>query len=175
MAMTPLSAVVCELPVKAFDLLKGKSFHKIHKNILEDSYKEVDLVHPFEATFYDNKIAETYQQYKATYTVISFLAFLAISISTLGLLGMAAFATESRMKEISIRNVLGARVRNLMLLLSRDFLVMIVLAGLVAIPVTLYIVENMVLNEFLYRAEIGPIEILSGFTIVMVISALTIG
>ena len=142
---------------------------------LEDIYKEVDPYHPFLATFYDDKIAETYQQYKATYAIISFLAFLAISISTLGLLGMVVFTTESRMKEISIRKVLGARVRNLMLLLSRDFLVMIVLAGLVAIPITLFTVENMILNEFLYKVEMGLIEILSGFTIVMVIGALTIG
>ena len=142
---------------------------------LEERYKEIDPVHPFEATFYDDRIAETYQQHKATYTIISFLAFLAISISTMGLLGMVVFITESRMKEISIRKVLGAGVRSLMMLFSRAFLVMIAVAGLVAIPITLYIVDNMVLNEFLYRAQTGLIEALSGFAIVIVISALTIG
>ncbi|MDN5200991.1 ABC transporter permease [Fulvivirgaceae bacterium BMA10] len=142
---------------------------------LEESYKGLDPVHPFEATFYDDQIALAYQPQKTTYTIISFLAFLAISISTLGLLGMAVYTTESRMKEVSIRKVLGAGISNLMLLLSRSFLVMIAVAGTVAVPITLYLVDNMILNEFLYRAKIGLIEILSGFVIVMVISALTIG
>lgn len=142
---------------------------------LKKDYESLDPIHPFEFNFYDDQIANNYRQQKVTYTLISFLAFLAISISMLGLLGMAVFTTESRIKEISIRKVLGAGLTSLILLLSRGFLMLMVLAGLLAIPITLYIVDHMVLNEFLYRAEIGLIEILSGFAIVMVIGVLTIG
>jgi len=142
---------------------------------LEKSYKELDPVHPFEATFYDDEIAKTYEDSKSTYTIISFLAFLAISISTLGLLGMAVFTTESRMKEICIRKVLGARIRNLMLLLSRGFLVMLTIGAVIAIPVTLYIVDDMILHEFLYKTEIGFMETLSGLVIVLIIGVITVG
>jgi ABC-type antimicrobial peptide transport system permease subunit len=142
---------------------------------LEKSYIGIDPVHPFEAAFYDSKIAETYQQHKATYCIISFLAMLAILISTLGLMGMAIFTTESRKKEIGIRKVMGAGIGNLALLLSRSYFVMIIIAGSIAIPFTLYMVNKIVLNEFLYRTKLGIPEVLSGFLIVTVISAITIG
>lgn len=153
---------------------RSTNLHSMMEELKKD-YESLDPIHPFEFNFYDDQIANNYRQQKVTYTLISFLAFLAISISMLGLLGMAVFTTESRIKEISIRKVLGAGLTSLMLLLSRGFLMLMVLAGLLAIPITLYIVDHMVLNEFLYRAEIGLIEILSGFAIVMVIGVLIIG
>lgn len=142
---------------------------------LKKGYNGLDPVHPFEAAFYDSKIAQTYQQHKATYSIITFLAILAILISTLGLMGMAVFTTESRKKEIGIRKVMGAGVGNLALLLSRGYFVMIMVAGLIAVPSTLYLVNKFVLDEFLYRTKFGMPEVLSGFLIVTVISALTIG
>ncbi|MCE7995449.1 MAG: FtsX-like permease family protein [Roseivirga sp.] len=142
---------------------------------LEAIYTAQDPVHPFKAALYNDKIRASYESNRATRTIISFLAFLAISISTLGLLGMAVFTTETRMKEISIRKVLGAGVSHLMVLLSRSFLLLIVIAGLIAIPVTLYIVDSQVLNNFWQRAETGVFETVSGLLIVLLISILTIG
>jgi putative ABC transport system permease protein len=142
---------------------------------LETIYKEVEPTREFDAEFYDEKVEASYEEYMVTYTIISFLAFLAISISTLGLLGMAVFTTETRMKEISIRKVLGASVQNLMLLLSKSFLILVVLAGMIAIPATLYLVDDLVLSEFAYHIDIGWVETLSGFAIVFLIGILTIG
>jgi putative ABC transport system permease protein len=142
---------------------------------LEKIYKKMDPVHPFEATFYDDQIARAYEDSRATYTVISFLAFLAISISTLGLLGMAVFTIETRMKEISIRKVLGTGVTNLMVLLSRNFLVMVTVAAAIAIPASVYIVDELILNEFLYRTETGLMEILSGLLTLLFIGVVTVG
>lgn len=142
---------------------------------LETIYKQVEPTHEFDAEFYDEKVEASYEEYMVTYTIISFLAFLAISISTLGLLGMAVFTTETRMKEISIRKVLGASVQNLMLLLSKSFLILVVLAGMIAIPVTLYLVDDLVLSEFAYHIGIGWVETLSGFAVVFLIGILTIG
>lgn len=141
---------------------------------LEASYSELDPVHPFEAEFYDDQIMATYQSQKTVFTLVSFLAFLAVSISMLGLLGMAVFTTESRIKEISIRKVLGANIGNLMVLLSRGFVIMIVVAGAIAIPVGYFVVDKYVLNSFNYRAETGVIELVSGFIAVLLIGALTI-
>lgn len=142
---------------------------------LEEIYTAQDPVHPFKASFYDDKIRNNYESSKATQTIISFLAILAISISTLGLLGMAVFTTETRMKEISIRKVLGAGAGHLMVLLSRSFFLLILIAGLIAIPVTLHIVDTQVLNNFWQRAEIGISYSVSGLVIVLIISLVTIG
>ncbi|MEQ6122116.1 ABC transporter permease [Reichenbachiella sp. MALMAid0571] len=142
---------------------------------MEEKYLELDPVHPFEAIFYNDRIAQTYQQQKTIYKIISFLAFIAISISTLGLLGMAVFTTESRMKEISIRKVLGSGISNLILLLSRGFFWTLVVAGAVAVPIALYLVDDLVLNDFVYKTEIGVIEILSGFLTVLIIGVITMG
>lgn len=154
--------------------LQGKNkFDAIQK--LEQKFKERDPNHPFEADFYDDLIAISYREYKSMYTIISFLAFLAISISTLGLLGMAVFTVETRIKEISIRKVLGASNSNLLRLLSRGFLVMVIIAAALAIPITLYLVDDFILNQFSDRIEIGPLEVLSGFILVLLIGALTVG
>lgn len=142
---------------------------------LEAIYAAHDPVHPFKAALYNDKITASYESDRATRTIISFLAFLAISISTLGLLGMAVFTTETRMKEISIRKVLGASISHLMILLSRSFLLLIVVAGLIAIPLTLHIVDTQVLNNFWQRAETGVLEAVSGLLIVLLIGILTIG
>ncbi|MFY0592799.1 ABC transporter permease [Roseivirga sp.] len=142
---------------------------------MEKVYADQDQTHPFNASFYEDSIAETYKAEKGTYTIISFLAIMAISISTLGLLGMAIFNTETRMKEIGIRKVLGARIKDLLYLLSKNFLLFMILAAFIAIPVTLQIVESQLLNTFWDRAPINFIEILSGFLVVLVVGGLTIG
>lgn len=142
---------------------------------LEKSYILQDPVHPFGAAFYDDKISDTYKSEKGTYSIISFLAIIAISISTLGLLGMAVFTTETRMKEIGVRKVLGARIKDLIYLLSKNFLLLMILAAVIAIPATLRIVETQILNTFWDRAPINLVEILSGFLVVLVVGGLTIG
>lgn len=142
---------------------------------IENIYDPLDSVHPFEANFYNDMIAKGYESRKGTYLTVSFLAFLAIIISTLGLLGMAVFTVENRMKEISIRKVLGARGIDLSYLLSKYFLILIGIAGLVAIPVTVRIANQYLLNDFWDRASIGVFEVLSGFGIVFIIGTLTIG
>ncbi len=141
---------------------------------LESIYNGVDNSHPFEADFYKDQIAKTYESEKNIFTLVSFLAFLAISISMLGLLGMAVFTTESRLKEISIRKVLGADSRDLTLLLSRGFLMLIGLSALIAIPLSNYVVNEKVLSSFNYRAPTGIIDWLSGFLVVLFIGTLTI-
>jgi ABC-type antimicrobial peptide transport system permease subunit len=142
---------------------------------LENVYKKIDPVHPFEATFYEDQIAKTYEKSKTMYTIISFLAFLAISISTLGLLGLAVFTIETRMKEICIRKVLGAGIRNLALVLSRSYLIMIAVAAVLAVPGTFYIIDNVILSEFLYRVDIGLTEALSGLIVVFLIVIAAVG
>ncbi len=142
---------------------------------LKKEYESLDPIHPFQFNFYDDQIAYNYRQQKVTYTLISFLAFLAVSISMLGMLGMAVFTAESRTKEISIRKVMGAGLVNLMLLLSKGFFVLMIIAGLIAVPIAWYLVDQFVLDEFMYRADIQILEIVLAFAMILTIGALTIG
>ena len=138
-------------------------------------WKNIDPVHPLEAQFYDDAIEDAYHELSAMIKVIGFLSFIAISIASLGLLGMVVFTTETRLKEISIRKVLGASSGNLVLLLSRGFLVLIGVSALVAIPLTYVFFENFVLTHFPFHEPIGVIELFGGLIAVLVIAFVMIG
>src|SRR5204863_10162350 len=86
-------------------------------------------------------------------SVLGVISFLAILISCLGLLGMATYATETRIKEISIRKVLGSTNAALVLLLSKGFLNMLALAILIGVP-TAYFINNLWLQEVAYHTTI---------------------
>lgn len=138
-------------------------------------WNELDQVHPFEAEFYDEKIQKSYNEYMVLVKVVGFLAFLAISIASLGLLGMVVFTTETRLKEISIRKVLGATERNLVILLGRGFLVLLVISAVIAVPLTWYFFNEMVFNDLQYKATFGFIELFGGVLVVFAIAVLAIG
>jgi ABC-type antimicrobial peptide transport system permease subunit len=84
----------------------------------------------------------------------SIFAVLAILISCLGLFGLASFVAEQRTKEIGIRKVLGASVANLWQMLSKDFVVLVLIASLVAIPIAYYFMSNW-LQKYDYRTSIS--------------------
>ncbi|MEO9483645.1 MAG: ABC transporter permease [Ekhidna sp.] len=142
---------------------------------LEAIWAEVDRVHPFEAQFYDDLIQESYNAQATLFKIFGFLAFLAISIASMGLLGMAVFTTETRRKEISVRKVLGASMNNLMFILSKGFMAMLLVSALIAMPLSYLFFSEMVMADFVNRITIGPVELLSGVFIVFAIGILTIG
>ncbi len=88
---------------------------------IDVAWKKVDKVHKLNARFYDDQIEEAYSQFVVMIKVVGFLAFLAICIASLGLFGMVVFTTETRLKEISIRKVLGASEGSLVIKLSYGF------------------------------------------------------
>ncbi len=150
----------------------GDMISLIHN--LEKKWRKIDDVHPFEAEFFEDKLQEAYSEYQYYFKIIGFLAFLAISISSLGLLGMAVYTAESRIKEISIRKVLGATERNLIYLLSKGFILMILMAGLIAVPLTYYLFDQLVLSDVANRISIGFMELSMGVFITMLIALLTV-
>ena len=144
-------------------------------NKLESIWTKVDKVHPFEASFLDEQVRSFYAHYASVFRIFRFLAFLAISISTMGLLGMAVFTTETRIKEISIRKVLGASEKNLILVLSKSFIYMLLISALIAIPFTYFFFSSFVLEEFTERIPIGFMELAPGALLIIAIGFLTIG
>jgi putative ABC transport system permease protein len=106
--------------------------------------------------------------------VLGIVAFLAIMISCLGLLGMATYTTETRIKEISIRKVLGSSSTALVILLSKGFLVVLGIAIVVGVPITFF-VNNMWLELIAHHTELSPIVMIQGVAILTVFGVLTIG
>ena len=142
---------------------------------IEEVWKSVDPVHPLKAAFYDDAIEEAYSELSAMIKVIGFLSFVAISIASLGLLGMVVFTTETRLKEISIRKVLGASSTGVLFLLSRSFVLLLALSALVALPLTRFLFERLVLTHFPFHESIGSTELFAGLLVVVVIAFMVIG
>ena len=142
---------------------------------IESAWKRIDRTHPFEATFYDEALEEAYHEFSAMIKIIGFLSFLAISIASVGLFGMVVFTIETRLKEISIRKIIGASNGNLIYLLSRGFLALLSISAIIALPVTYFFFENIVLTNFPYHTPVQITELFAGLLIVLLIALLLIG
>jgi putative ABC transport system permease protein len=102
-------------------------------------WKRMDDVHQYNAELYEDQIKKGFQGLDASMKVAGFIAFLAIVIASLGMLGMVVFTTETRVKEVSIRKVLGASEGKLLYLLGRGFFLLLAIAALIALPANLFV------------------------------------
>ena len=168
MAWTPDDRAIINAKIQSTDLLATRAK-------IESAWKKIDRVHPLQAKFYTQEIEDAYSEFSAMIKIIGFLSFLAISIASMGLFGMAAYTTETRLKEISIRKVMGASSGNLIYLLSRGFLVMLSLSALIALPITYLFFEKVVLTRFPYHTPVQVAELLVGLLVVLLIAFLMIG
>jgi ABC-type antimicrobial peptide transport system permease subunit len=123
---------------------------------------------PFDYQFTDEAYAEKFTSENQVGQLSAIFAILAIFISCLGLFGLASYMAEQRTKEIGIRKVLGAKVSQTWLLLSKDFIALVLLSCLIASPVAMYFLQNW-LDKYEYRITIGP-----GVFIVSALAALLI-
>jgi putative ABC transport system permease protein len=120
---------------------------------LEDIWQEFDPNHPFTFTFLDDNFDRFYQSEKRLGQVSSYFSLLAIFVACSGLFGLASFTAEQRTKEIGIRKVLGASVARIVLLLSQDFLKLVLAAIVVALPIAYFAMNRWLLN-FAYRIDL---------------------
>ncbi|RYY16666.1 MAG: FtsX-like permease family protein [Chitinophagaceae bacterium] len=140
---------------------------------LENKWKQFVKDRPFQYNYLDKTIAEQYLAEATTQKIFSFFSSLAIFIACMGLLGLAAYATQQRMREISIRKVLGASSGNIVLMLSGDFLKLVVIAALIAFPVAWWSMYKW-LQEFAYRVDIGWQAFLMAGVAAVIVALLTI-
>ncbi len=117
-------------------------------------FKKYNPEQPFDYHFADEEYAKKFGDEERIGTLAGFFAALAIFISCLGLFGMASFMAEQRTKEIGVRKVLGASVFNLWRLLSKDFVVLVLISLVIAIPVAYYFMYNW-LQNYEYRTTLG--------------------
>jgi len=117
-------------------------------------FKKYDPSSPFYYRFTDEEYAKKFDNEERIGKLASFFAGLAIFISCMGLFGMASFMAEQRIKEIGIRKVLGASVFNLWRMLSKDFVALVIISLMIAIPLAYYLMHQW-LQSYEYRAEIA--------------------
>jgi len=152
-------------------LASGETASTLEK--LEEKWKGVDQVHPFKYMFFDEQLVNVNRWMGDLVAIIGFIALLAIVISCLGLLGIAIYSTERRVKEIGIRKVLGAESLSLALLLSKQFLRLLIVSIALAAPLS-YFVNTLWLQNFPNRVEFGWGTILASSVILLILGLATI-
>ena len=135
---------------------KGQQASSVQATLtrIESAWKSVYPAAVFQYNFLDESIALLYEKDRQTATLINAATLVTIFISCMGLFGLIMFAAERRTKEIGIRKVLGASVANITVMLSKDFVLLITLAALIASPISWYAM-NRWLGNFAYRISIS--------------------
>ncbi len=136
---------------------------------LQTAWKKVNPDTKFEYEFLDQQLLVAHSMLKDIAGIVGLLAFLAVFISCLGLLGMATYTAETKQKEIGVRKVLGSSVSQIILLLSKGFMILLGVAVLIATPIA-YIINNMWLNFFPSRVNISPAILFSCIAVLVFIS-----
>jgi putative ABC transport system permease protein len=120
---------------------------------IEKLWKKFIPARPFHYSFFEQDLAALYRQEQTTQKIFTIFSSLAIFIACIGLLGLAAYTTQQRSREISIRKVLGASVSNVVAMLSKDFLKLVLIAALFAFPLAWWAMHSW-LQDFSYRINI---------------------
>jgi ABC-type antimicrobial peptide transport system permease subunit len=141
---------------------------------IEKAWTTVYPQHIFETNFMDEHLASLYKNEKRTQQLFNLFTFLSIIINILGLVGLLSFMIEQKTKEIGIRKVLGANVRDISFILSKDFLRLIIIAFFVAAPVG-WILMNKWLQDFAYRTSISWWVFAVALAAALVVTCIAVG
>jgi putative ABC transport system permease protein len=142
-------------------------------NDLKTKWNSFNPQGPLSYTFLDDKFAALYASELRTQQIFSAFAVIAIIIAGLGLFGLSAFVIEQRTKEIGIRKVLGASVQNVLLLVSKEFLSLVMIAFIISIPVTYWAMHKW-LENYAYRINISATVFAAAGIAALLIALITI-
>jgi ABC-type antimicrobial peptide transport system permease subunit len=149
--------------------------HRIPNTLvfLEQKWKEIYPEYPFDYVFLDDAIQSRYRSEQTTGKIVTIFTVLAIFISCLGIFGLSSFMAEQRTKEIGIRKVLGASVSSIVRYISKEFVLLVIIANIVMWPLAYFILSRW-LESYAYRVNIAWwLFAFTGFAVLMV-SLLTI-
>ncbi len=133
--------------------LNGKNKTAANLKTVETIFKKYNPEYPFEYKFVDEDYAKKFEDEQTTGKLSSIFSVLTIFISCLGLFGLATYMAENRVKEIGIRKVLGASVAHITALLSKDFFILILIAFVIASPISWWFMHNWLMG-YPYRTDI---------------------
>jgi ABC-type antimicrobial peptide transport system permease subunit len=128
----------------------------------------------FSYQFMDEEIREFYETEQKMSTLLVIFSVIAITIGCLGLYGLISFMANEKEKEIGVRKVLGASIGNILFIFSREFIVLIVIAFLMAAPLAAYVMGNW-LDNFAYRIPLTGLMFVTGIVVTFIIAFVTVG
>ena len=140
---------------------------------LERTWEKIDPFHDLNGDFLDGRIKYYYTFFEDIMYTVGFATILALIIAGFGLLGMATYSTQTRMREIGIRKVFGAEVNHIIFLVSKSYLWLMLIAAVIG-GVIAYLVNNLWLQYLSKRVDFGIGTILAGVFIVVIVGLLTI-
>jgi putative ABC transport system permease protein len=140
---------------------------------IKSKWSSVNPDNPIEYLFLDDHFNEIYRADQQKSQIVGILSGLAILISCLGLFGLASYSAEKRVKEIGVRKVLGASVKRIVLLLSMNFLVLVLIANAIAIPLAGLVMHKW-LQDFAYRIDLSWIVFAAVLLVSVIIALVTI-
>ena len=140
---------------------------------IEEKWSEMVPDQPVEYSFLEDALTANYNDDKNSGILFAIFAFLAIFISSLGLLGLASFTAEQRTKEIGIRKVMGSSIPKIMQLLSREVIIMITISSVIAWPIAYFFMKNW-LQNFAFKANLGISVFILASLLTFFIAILTI-
>lgn len=141
---------------------------------IKQLYEQFNPGFPFTYNFLDEAYQKQYESEVRISVLSKYFSGLAILISCLGLFGLVAFTAQKRRKEFGIRKVIGATVKDIAVMLTRDFLQLVLIAVFVATPV-IWLAMHQWLQGFAYRISMGPFEFLVAGVAILAITLLTVG
>ncbi len=172
----PITPLLLRYNPQEFKYVNIRVAPSVNKDYMIDRvaqmWKKANPGQPFVYGWLDKEIYDENLQW-STISFLGFLAIMTISIACLGMLGIAVYTTETRRKEIVIRKVLGAEIRGIVFLLSKTFMKLVIIAGLIALPVG-YVLGYIFLNFFANRINIGAGTLSLAFLSVLLLVILTI-
>jgi len=136
--------------------------------VLEREWKKIYPQDPFNYEFYDQSIGKLYEADKNTSRLINFSAFITLFISCIGIFGLVTLFAYQRTKEIGIRKVLGASSNSLLILLTKEFILLVSIAFIIATPIAFQVMQNWMKENFTFYIDITW----SYFAIALLISVL---
>jgi putative ABC transport system permease protein len=141
---------------------------------IEQLYNQTINSNPFSFYFLDEALDRTYESEENLAGIFTAFCFLAIFIASLGLFALASFSAERRLKEIGVRKVMGASESGLVVLMYREFIVLILVSFLIASPLTYHLFSGWLAN-FAYHVSISPMTFGLSLLFITVVSLLTVG
>lgn len=152
--------------------LSGEN-HEASLAYIQEKWEEIFPGKPFEFSFLADDFSEQFSNDQNRRTVFAGFTMLTIFIACLGLFGLASYTTERRTREIGIRKVFGASIGRVLILITREFLILILISFALSIPATWFLMSDW-LHNFVYRYEMGPLVFLWTILLIIIPTALTI-
>ena len=140
---------------------------------VESLWKRIYPEIPFGYYFLDDGLKATYANESRISKIYTLFCSIALFIACMGLFALASYTIQKRLKEISVRKVLGASASSIIILIYRDFLLLILIAFLIATPLSIIVFNNW-LSTFAYRIAMSPLYFLISVLVVIIISWLTL-